>query len=313
MDPPAQHFTPIPAVEREVLTLWTPPELTDVPTTHTNTDVEIEEVADPEALPIPDLETDRTPSSPAPTDAVEIERIVPASGNLGICGQQFWLGTQRAGQTVTLRIDTTTVHLGIDGTHLKTLPSRMTTSHLARLRATGARPAGPPPARPAAHLLSGPVEIHRTVNASGNVSVAGHHVNVGAQHAGRRITLRLDSDLAHVIVDGALTRTTPLALTPAQRARLQGAQIAGPPPSPDRRPARTQRRVSARGDTQVIGQRVPVGLRHAGRIVTIEIGQTVLQVFDERGDTLINQTPRTSTKPLARFKAYGVNRNRTTG
>jgi hypothetical protein len=150
------------------------------------------------------------------------------------------------------------------------------------------------------------VQIHRTVNASGNVSVAGHYVNIGAQHAGRRITLRLDTDLAHVIVDGALTRTTTLILTPAQRARLQGAQIPGPPPSPDHRPARTQRRVSARGDTQVIGQRVPVGLRHAGRIVTNEIGQTTLRVFDERGDTLINQTPRTSTKTLARFKAYGV-------
>jgi hypothetical protein len=60
-------------------------------------------------------------------------------------------------------------------------------------------------------------------------------------------------------------------------------------------------------------QRVAVGLRHAGRIVTIEIGETVLRVFDERGDTLINQVPRTSTKTLARFKAYGVHRNCTTG
>jgi hypothetical protein len=118
-----------------------------------------------------------------------------------------------------------------------------------------------------------------------------------AQWHATRCTLRLDTDLAHVIVDGALTRTTPLALTPAQRARLQGAQIAGPPPSPNRRPARTQRPVSARGDTQVIGQRVPVGLRHDGRIVTIEIGDTVLRVFDERGDTLINQTPGPAPKP----------------
>jgi hypothetical protein len=47
--------------------------------------------------------------------------------------------------------------------------------------------------------------------------------------------------------------------------------------------------------------------------VTIEIGETVLRVFDERGDTLINQVPRTSTKTLARFKAYGVHRNCTTG
>jgi hypothetical protein len=45
----------------------------------------------------------------------------------------------------------------------------------------------------------------------------------------------------------------------------------------------------------------------------IEIDETTLRVYDERGDILINQTPRTSTKPLARFKAYGVHRNRTTG
>ena len=80
----------------------------------------------------------------------------------------------------------------------------------------------------------------------------------------------------------------------------------------DRRPERT-RRVSARGVTQVIGQKVPVGLRFAGRIVTIEIDEIVLRVYDERGDTLINQVPRTSTQPLTRFKAYGVTRNRTTG
>ena len=192
--------------------------------------------------------------------------------------------------------------------HLKTLPSRLTTSHLARLRADGARPAGPPPARSAAPA-TGPVDIHRTVNAVGCVSVAGRQINVGGQHAGRRIVLRIDGDLAHVLVDGALTRT--VTLTPAQHHHLHAAQIAGPPPVADRRPERTQRRVSARGVTQVIGQKVPVGLRYAGRNVTIEIDETVLRIYDERGDTLINQVPRTSTKPLTRFKAYGFTRNRT--
>jgi hypothetical protein len=123
----------------------------------------------------------------------------------------------------------------------------------------------------------------------------------------------IEADLAHVIVEGTLTRTTALTLTPAQRSRLRGAQIAGPPPMPDHQPTRTQRRVSARGDTQIIGQRVPVGLSHAGRIVTIEIDETVLRIYNEGGDQLINQIPRTSTKALARFKAYGVDRNRTTG
>ncbi|MDT7658964.1 MAG: hypothetical protein QOF38_3679 [Pseudonocardiales bacterium] len=151
------------------------------------------------------------------------------------------------------------------------------------------------------------------MNACGNITVAGHYLSVGAQYAGRRVLLRLESELAHVIVDGALTRTTPLTLTPAQRNRLRGARTAGPPPQPDHRPARTQRRVSSRGTTMVIDQKVPVGQQHTGRIVTIEINETVLRVYDERGSPLINTVPRTSTKPLARFKAYGVNRNRNTG
>lgn len=325
MDTPAAHFHPVPACERTALPLWTPPELTGLPDPQTRTtdpDPDLDSAIDnadtaTEALPDRGRHAVDQPvgvlADPA-LAAVQIDRVVPASGNLGVCGQQFWLGTHRAGHTATLWIDTTTVHLAVDGVHLKTLPSRMTTTHLARLRADGARPAGPLPARAAAGQHVGPIEIHRTVNASGNVSVAGQYLNVGGQHAGRRIVLRLDDNLAHVIVDGARTRTTPLVLTPAQRHRLRGAQIAGPPPAPDQRPARTQRRVSAaRGVTQVIGQRVPVGLRHAGRIVTIEIGETVLRVCDERGDTLINQIPRTSTKALARFKAYGVHRNRTTG
>jgi hypothetical protein len=42
--------------------------------------------------------------------------------------------------------------------------------------------------------------------------------------------------------------------------------------------------------TGAVRQRT-VGLRHAGRIVTIEIAETVLRVYDERGDYLANHTP----------------------
>jgi hypothetical protein len=87
----------------------------------------------------------------ASSDAVEVDRVVPASGNLQLDGQQLWFGPQRAGARVRLWIDTTTVHVSVDGRHLKTLPSRLSTRDLARLRADGARPAGPPPPRPAAH------------------------------------------------------------------------------------------------------------------------------------------------------------------
>jgi hypothetical protein len=113
-------------------------------------------------------------------------------------------------------------------------------------------------------VADGPVDIHRTVNAVGCVSVAGHQITVGGRHAGRRINLRIDGDLAHVLVDGTITRTVPLTLTPAQRHRLRNAQIAGPPPVLDGRPERTQRRVSARGTTQVIGQKVPDSATPAG-------------------------------------------------
>jgi len=128
----------------------------------------------------------------------------------------------------------------------------------------------------------------------------------------RRITLRLHDNLAQVIVDGVLTRTLPLTLTAAQRARLQGARLAGPPPQIDRRPVRTQRRVSTRGSTMVIGQKLQVGLRHAGQIVTIEINDSTLRGLDERDD-LITLAPCTSTKDLKRHKAYGHSRNRNTG
>ncbi|WP_235022471.1 hypothetical protein [Amycolatopsis alkalitolerans] len=232
--------------------------------------------------------------------------MIPASGNLGVGGQQFWLGRHLVGQTIRLWMYSTTVHLSHEGHHLKTVPSRLTGIDLNRLRAQGARPGGPPPARPAAaHLAAGaPIEVDRTVNYSGCVSLAGVLISVGAQWAGRRVTLRLEAQLAHVIIDGAVVRTMPLTLAPHQRARLQRARVAGPRPTVDRRPPRVQRRVSSRGTTQVIGQRVQVGLRHAGRVVTIEIHETVLRVFDDH-DEPITTVPRTSSKEVKRHKAFG--------
>jgi hypothetical protein len=79
-----------------------------------------------------------------------------------------------------------------------------------------------------------------------------------------------------------------------------------------RTPRSAWRRTPVRSQTRLRSSR-PSKQSAGGRIVTIAIGETTLRVYDERGDTLINQTPRTSTKPLVRFKAYGVHRNRTTG
>src|SRR5215470_233043 len=87
-----------------------------------------------------------TPAAEArPQIAVEADRLVPPSGNLWIGGQQIWLGPALAGRTITIWADETVLHVMLDGTRLKTLPSRLGVIELARLAADGARPARPPP------------------------------------------------------------------------------------------------------------------------------------------------------------------------
>ncbi|HYJ56059.1 MAG TPA: hypothetical protein VEX40_11205 [Mycobacterium sp.] len=76
---------------------------------------------------------------------IEIARTVPGSGNLTACGLQFWFGPDRARQSITLWVDTTVVHLLVNGMGLKTVPSRFTTAQLRQLLADGGRLAGPPP------------------------------------------------------------------------------------------------------------------------------------------------------------------------
>jgi hypothetical protein len=73
-------------------------------------------------------------------------------------------------------------------------------------------------------------------HATGTVSIAGRYHSVGQQFAGRRITLRMEATLAHVVLDGVLARTIPLTLTPTQRAGLQRAHMPGPAPLLDRGP-----------------------------------------------------------------------------
>jgi transposase InsO family protein len=168
-------------------------------------------------------------------DAIEIERVVPPSGNMTVGPQQFWLGTSRTGQQVTFWIDTTTVHLSIAGWRIKTVPSRLSAVDLTRLRQAGARPAGPPPAGPAPGVLAATscVEVQRLVNASGIITVSNQVIQVGSPLAGQRARIRLDGQVMHVITqDGVLWRSLPCPIPPGQRHRLQGARLAGPEPLP---------------------------------------------------------------------------------
>jgi hypothetical protein len=286
---PADKFRPSPATG-DTLSLWAPADLM------------------PAASP-PAGDGD-APDAPEPAgwpDAIEIERVVPLSGNMTVGPQQFWLGTSRAGQQVRFWIDTTTVHLSIAGWRIKTVPSRLTAVDLARLRSAGARPAGPPPAGPAPGALAATscVEAERLVNAAGIITLGNQVIQVGSPLAGQRARLRLDGQVMHVITqDGALWRSLPCPIPPGQRHKLQGVRLAGPQPLP---PASMviQRKVSSRGGIQVARQRIQVGFSHAGKTVTIETLATTLRIIDQHGE-LITTIPRGANGEISRFKAYGT-------
>jgi hypothetical protein len=111
-----------------------------------------------------DLASQFPPSVPAPAEgaaalaapdggtggqsrAVELDRVVPPSGNLWLAGQQIWLGPAMTGRTVRLWAGPDRVHVLLDGHRIKTLPSRLDTRDLARLAAAVAARPGHRPCR----------------------------------------------------------------------------------------------------------------------------------------------------------------------
>ena len=178
-----------------------------------------------EPVSIPDADASPLLSGPtvdrvsAGAQAVELDRVVPPSGNLWLAGQQIWLGPAMTGRTVRLWAGLDRVHVLLDGYRVKTLPSRLDARDLARLAAAGASPAGPPPLPPASGDV---IEVERTVNASGNVSLGDHMLSAGLPLAGQRVTLRLDGPVAHILTSGILARTIACPLLPEARSRLRG-------------------------------------------------------------------------------------------
>jgi len=264
-----------------------------------------------QALTVPD-EADRgpavipaAPAEPMPA-ALEIDRTVPPSGNLQIGGQQVWLGPALAGRKVTFWVDETRLHVLLDGTRIKTLPSRLGVTELARLAAGGARPAGPSPLPAGAGTA---VEVERTVNAQGLAGLAGTQVNVGYELAGQRVTLRMDGTVMAVIgCDGTLLRTLPCPVPAAGRPRLRGARRAAAAPLPPSGPVTVQRRVSSRGGIMVATQKIQVGLAHAGKTVTITAGEHSFRLAVD-GET-VRVVPRTTSREIHRYKAYAAHPRR---
>ena len=198
------------------------------------------------------------------------------------------------------------MHVSLDGRLLKTLPCRLRPQDLRQGRLAGARPAGPPPASEAAHAVllgSGDaVEVDRRVNAGGTVGVAGRQVSVGLPLAGQTVTLRLEAATMHVLADGALVRSLPSPVPVGSRARLQGARLARGGLVVPQGPVVVRRRASQRGQLQVAGERVQVGLSHARQVVTVHVAEREFRVYDEGG--LIKVIPRHDRQEVTRIKAH---------
>ena len=288
MATPAARFRPS-AGNDDDLPLWAPADL------------------QPITCPAPGSADTPAPAEPVSwPDAIEVDRVVPPSGNMTVGPQQFWLGTARAGQKVTVWIDTTTCHLSVGGWRIKTVPSRLSEVDLARLRRTGARPAGPPPAGPSPGALAASrcVEVDRLVNGIGGITLGNRLILVGSPLAGQRARIRLDGQLMHVITqDGVLWRTLPCPIPPGQRHRLQGVRLAGPDPLPEAA-ATVQRRVSSRGGIQVARQRIQGGMTHAGKIVTVITENNSFRLVID-GET-VAVVPRTTSREIGRYKAYAT-------
>jgi transposase InsO family protein len=234
--------------------------------------------------------------------ALEADRLVPPSGNLWIGGQQIWLGPALAGRTITIWVDETTLHVMLDGTRLKTLPSRLGITELARLAADGARPAGPSPL-PAG--IGAAIEVERMVNGVGLVSLAGTQLNVGYELAGQRVTLRMDgTQMAVISHDGELLRTLPCPVPPADRHRLRGARRADSMPAPLAGPIVVQRRVSQRGSIMVARQKIHVGMIHARQIVTVTASDRSFELSID--GEMVAVVPRTTTREIHRYKAHAT-------
>jgi transposase InsO family protein len=280
---PADRFRaalPEPGVE-----LWIPPTI-------------LTTVAEPEPGPsIP-------PRLPGSGEPIEVDRAVPPSGNIWLCGNQFWLGQDRAGQVVRFWIDCDVVHLSVGGQRIKSLRSRYTVADLDKLSAQGAQPAGPPPistrGHPEGRVI---VEVERTVNRTGIVSLGNHVVLAAEVLAGRRVGVYIEEGAPLLFFDPdtrELLRSRPNPLAPGEAARLQRPRPVGPVPRPSTEPITLQRRASTTGVIMVAGQKIALGRHHQHQTVTVHVAETTVAIDLPDSDTKVVR--RTTDQPVRSIK-----------
>jgi transposase InsO family protein len=308
---PADRFTPVGEAERELLPLRLPAILTAQPdpapaTEETTADVtpgapERRDTGKSSDESERGAERAASPAAAWPGGPVEFDRVVPASGNLGVAGKQFWLGPARAGQVITFWADVNVIHLLVGGVRLKSLRSHLSTNDLARLFAGGGRPAGPSPLPQAEN--DAVVEVERTVNKYGLVSLAGRYLLAAEILGGRRVTIRIEEKTLMFLDPDTrqLLRVRPNPLIWQKCLQLRGARPAGPPPVPERSPVTVQRRANSFGVIMVTRQTVSLGRLYVGRVVTVHVSDTTLTIDLDEGPRTVH---RTTDLPVRNVKAH---------
>ena len=284
---PADRFRPVPDEQRQLIALWLPATLGPAPPAETASAGSVDEAA--------------AAADPWSGGPIELDQVVPPSGNMWLAGRQFWLGPARAGLTVRFWASTEVIHLSIAGARIKSVASHLTVTDLAQLAARGASKAGPPPIPT---LTPGEVvEVDRVISAAGTFALGGQVLVGAAILAGRRVGIRIEPTtlLLFDLDTRTLLRTRPNPLTTEQVLRLRGARPAGPPPRPALEPVRVQRLADHTGVVSICGQRVGVGRAHARRTLTVLVSDTTLAIELGDGDTHIVR--RTTTSPAITIKA----------
>jgi transposase InsO family protein len=239
--------------------------------------------------------------------AVEWEAVLTPRARLLLPGdQQFKFTAALARREVTVWASDRSIHIVLDGTVIRTRPSRLSEHDLRDLLRRGARIAGPEPARGAATIdiltTSAVIEVARTVSRDGCIGLGGDKVLLESTLVGQRVTLRFEGALMHVVANGRLVKTMPAPLPPDQRATLRGARPTSEPLPPPAPPNRAMRRVAANGTITIAGQRLRVGRSYQGRTVAVAIDDTVFRVFID-GTEICTHARRTDTD-ITIFKAY---------
>jgi transposase InsO family protein len=292
---PADRFTP--AVD-PMVELWLPPSVAPAPAPAPAPELPV--VSDG----IRTRHSGREAGSGAP---LELDLVVPPSGNMWVRRQQFWLGPERAGLVVRFWIDCEWVHLSIGGTRIKSLRSRFSVADLDAIAAKGAVPAGPPPVAsrggPGSRASRTVFEVERTVAKNGMVSLGARTVLAAWMLAGRRVGIYIEDGCPLLFFDPQtreLLRTRPNPLQPGEAATLQRGRPPGPVPRPSTEPVTVQRRASNSGVVMVCGQKVALGRQFKHQTVTVHVSDTTLAIELPGADTMVVR--RTTTKPVRSIK-----------